>query len=344
MGSAMYFSYPSFLESTPELGFADAVGRLGSVATLVNRVKRTGIDRLTYQDCKEVVPLYVAAQNELERVDETKSRAQAYRVQPRIRWDSQVKTDGCWVLMSCVHATFVEPYRAAKRYIYIPFNSNTAELMGWAKKWQAYYQAKQKRFEIICGSDSFAKIPLLSQIYILGHGSAGSDTIFPQQREMNKLNHVSFDVLANKMELAKLSKEFWGKIKVYACQGGADLVEEDLVKKQSFTTKFAKSMRERKGYVNCEYFGYTVSLAAPVTFEPFEGRLTSTLDLGDEKQLVRMAGGSNTIKDKLFSPAFMAQYNQFSSHEAKKAFLRNQLMIWVSMEKETKPSQVRRQF
>ena len=336
----MYFSYPQFLESTPEFGFAAAVTRLSRVATLVKRVKSIGPKRLTYQDCKEVTPLYVAAQNELEMVDRRSLEAmRTYSLRrgatPRLAF----KTDGCWVLMACVHDTFVEPYQAAKRYIFIPFDyQNNKELKDWAKDWQAYYnKAKQKNFEIIEYSSTgkpFTDIPLLSQIYILGHSSAGSDTISAAPGKF--AYKILCTGLADRMR--GLSTEFWGKIKVYACSGGAESATS-----QAFADKFAKAMRD-KGYVNCEYFGYTVPLAAPSTFDLFEGRLTSTLDLDDKNQLVQMARGSETIKDKLFSPEFRAKLDGCLSSEAKLLLLRNALMMWVSMEKEKKPSGLRRQF
>jgi hypothetical protein len=331
----MYFSYPYFLESTPELGFAAAVQRLQNVATLVNTVKPLGIKKLNYQDCKEVARLYVAAQNELEMVDR------------RIRNSRDpVNTDGCWVFMACVHGSFVEPYQAAKRYIYIPFDWETnRELKEWAKQWQAYYGAKQKNFEVIEYSVTgrpFKDIPLLSQIYILGHSSAGSDTLSPQQYTQNPRHRVWYSMLAKRIQDSGLLTEFWGKIKVYACSGGADSATG-----LAFTAKFADAMRA-KNYVNCEYFGYTLPLAAPVTFEMFEGKLTSTLDLEDNKKLVQMALGSETIKAKVFSPSFKAELDRYKSisWDAGRLFLQNSLMIWLRTEKEKKPSDpsVRRQF
>ena len=182
-------------------------------------------------------------------------------------------------------------------------------------------------------------IPLLSQIYILGHSSAGSDMLSPQVNTTNRLDTVHYNMLAKRMRDAGLSTEFWGRIKVYACKGGADSATG-----QAFTAKFADVMRTRWNYVNCEYFGYTVELAAPTTFELLEGRLTSALEVSDQERLVEMARGSETIKAKLFSPGFKAQMAQYTSQEAKREFLKHWLIRWLQMEKEKKPSSVRQQF
>jgi hypothetical protein len=349
---AMNFSYPDYLESDPKYGFTEARKRMTSVGALDTKVKSLGGKQLKSQDCKDVLPLFTAAKSELDmlewRIRESRNRYnKSSRARPREAWS----TYGCTLFLGEVYVAFVEPYLTAKRYIYIPFQY-PKELPQWATEWQEYYSEKKlgvgeerKSYEVIVYSSTKRQlqgIPLLSQIYIFGHSSAGSQSLTAEASTTNPNDKVQWGQLARQMEVSGLSKEFWGKIKVWACQGGAASGTNP-----AFTQRFADRMRGL-GYNNCEYFGYTSNLAAPSTFAFLGGRYTSDVNVKDESDdnLIKLAKGSVTIMEQLqrqFSPEFKASFALFD-REVQLKFLRNELMRLAKIEKEMKPSDVRVDF
>jgi hypothetical protein len=83
-------------------------------------------------------------------------------------------------------------------------------------------------------------------IYVRGHGAADSDTISP--RDDTADNSLKPAAVANALRSCGLKTSYTGKLKLYNCYSAI-----------SFGPKFVELMRAI-GYVNCEYYGYTVSV------------------------------------------------------------------------------------
>lgn len=238
------------------------------------------------------------------------------------------------------------------RYIYVPWSAeNAPELVNWAKAWKTFAQGQGKAFDVISkgtGQKPFSNIDPLSQIYVLGHGAPGCQSLVKaaQQIPPSGLSQIQmaakvkelwdpidFTILAPNLKSEGLPEAFAGSLKIYACSGGVNgsgtinaLVPRSL-QGTSFVNLFAQHMR-RLGYKDCEIVGYERDLAAPTAFELTGARTVAVS--ADAKQglaeLVkadaRIALLSAAMEGKAVSDAELIQlYNQFYQNRLRRLTL-----------------------
>lgn len=361
---AMRFDYPQWIASNSE--FIMAKEQLTSVAALDTKVRSLGQKQLNSGDCEAVSDLFRAADSQL------------------IPYESGNVADAepddflyCRMFLDAVNDAFVKPYVDAKRYIYIPFDPGesadmqaaTEELLEWAAIWHSYSRKKyggRRNYEVIVWSSRekrLENIPPLSRIYIYGHTSPGSDTLSPCPGAPANLR-VSFQKLTSQMLESGLSKEFWGRIKVWACSSAATsrtgrpdaaITPGDFFSFSTgrtvvyaFADKFAEAMRG-VGYENCQYFGYLLDLAAPKAFELLGGRFANAMEL-DIKDDHSLLAALQAVQDRLYSDSqfrakFTAKFEKVadiaSLSEEERGILANRV-IRLNLFK--KPSSVRKEF
>jgi hypothetical protein len=130
-------------------------------------------------------------------------------------------------------------------------------------------------------------------LYIRGHGAAGTDYLESSDHKVK----LTLTQLVSLLE-GKLSTDFAGSIKIYACHSATDW-GFSIFKWECFAQQFADAMW-RKGYKKCRFFGYDdkVTTFSLETTETFEG--TKVTEGGGHKYAVSGKRASRVRKE--FTP------------------------------------------
>lgn len=259
----MKFPFPAEMQSA----LTEPAQRLARFAALVNAAKALGDKDLTQEDCEQIFPLYEPATKEVDLVVRGTRNAR-----------HPIPTEKAREFLASVFLYLIDPLTKMKRYVFMPFDQGDQELESWGKAWAGISNEK-KGFEYHQFSPykkPFANAPLLSQIYIIAHGSAGSKTVATSGGLQ-----LGFDTLAYRMKQSGLVPQFWGKIKVYACSAG----KEGPGNAKAFTELFATCMRSNYQFKHCQYFGYQTNLRTPLTFAT-AGKYTHTTEVADKARVL----------------------------------------------------------
>jgi hypothetical protein len=335
-GTAMFFLFPRHLERS----LMDAQRQLATLTALVRATFALQGRPLTTADCKNVKPLYDAAKEAVQRANlrsvlPSATTAGGTTLQARNR--KPINKEGCDAFLSIVYATFVAPLIAMKRYVFVPFDGHS-EIDDWAQAWVSGAHGEKKGIEshkFEQGKKPFANIPLLSQIYILGHSKPGQQALGTSENLDG--TRMNFRIVADRLALSGLDTQFWGKIKVYACSSGTAAGPD-----KSFAERFANYMRKDKKYTNCEYFGYNAVMRTPESFDLLGGKYTGTTERDEQQVIQDKAKARQQATEKHTMSAWLVMSDREQDAEIE-PFYKETVREWMKAN-EQKASAVRERF
>lgn len=194
--------------------------------------------------CEGARPLYEAAASEFAAVRTVKLRLpESFRILGRVEF-----------ALTWMQARLIDPLTEMKRYAFVPFRQPSPDCDDYARGLVDFYGDKKKYVALTSAMNlhegELKSIPLLSQIYVIGHCGPGSAELTSGSGEKQ-----SAAAVANRFKKLGIPSNYWGRIKVFGCSsgkagpGGAD----------SFAMVFGGFIK--KQYPHCEVFGYTVNLS-----------------------------------------------------------------------------------
>lgn len=197
--------------------------------------------------CEGARPLYAAAASEFAAIRTVKLRLpESFRILGRVEF-----------ALVWVQARLIAPLTEMKRYAFVPFRQPSPDCDDYARGLVDFYGDKKKYVALTSNTSLHAGelkgIPLLSQIYVIGHCSPGSAELTSGSGEKQ-----SAAAVANRFKNLGIPENYWGRVKVFGCSSGKSGPGGG----ESFAMVFGRFIKKK--YPQCEVFGYTVDLTRSV--------------------------------------------------------------------------------